>query len=175
MGLFLQPIKEGALGNIPTIAFYDTDSPMRYVDIGIPANNKGKHSIGCLFWLLARMVLQMRSTIRLGLKWDVMVDLFFYRELEEAKQQEEEEAPAGDYAITDYNPGAIAADGQWPGTIDQSWTDAVPQPIPTVPGINWGASPSTDAPGSSQIRPRILKSLKLVLNCENLNQLRPSR
>lgn len=46
---------------------------MRYVDIGIPANNKGKHSIGCLFWLLARMVLQMRGTIAPGQKWDVMV------------------------------------------------------------------------------------------------------
>ena len=69
----------------------------------------------------------------------MQVDLFFYREPEEAKQQEEEEAPAGDYAITDFNAGAIAADGQWPGTIDQSWSDAVPQPIPAAPGVNWGA------------------------------------
>ncbi|KAL9228489.1 hypothetical protein vseg_004066 [Gypsophila vaccaria] len=140
-----QPIKEAALGNIPTIAFCDTDSPMGYVDIGIPANNKGKHSIGCLFWLLARMVLQMRGTIRPGQKWDVMVDLFFYREPEEPKETEDEETTAvADYGMPDYAAGALGATPADNWGNDGQWTSDVSVPVPAE-GVEWSAAPVAPA------------------------------
>jgi len=85
-----QPIRESTYVNIPVIAFCDTDSPVKNVDVVIPANNKGKHSIGVLYYILARMVLQMRGSLAVGQPWDVMVDLFFYRDPEEVEKQQQE-------------------------------------------------------------------------------------
>lgn len=88
-----QPIRESSYVNIPTIAFCDTESPLRYVDVAIPCNNRSIHSIGIMYWLLAREVLRMRGTLNREEAWEqkVMPDLFFYREPEEVKKQEEAE------------------------------------------------------------------------------------
>jgi translation initiation factor 2 subunit 2 len=50
-----------------------------------------------MYWLLSREVLRMRGTIPRSVPWDVQVDLFFYRDTEEATKTETkaaEPAPA---------------------------------------------------------------------------------
>lgn len=116
-----QAVLEASYVNIPVIALCDTDAPLRYIDCAIPCNNKGRHSIGLMYWLLAREVLRMRGVIARQSPWDVMVDLFFYRDPEEqerdevaAKETVKETAADGEYA-------AETAGGDWEGNAGGQW------------------------------------------------------
>lgn len=113
-----QAIREASYVNIPVIALCDTDSPLKYVDVAIPTNNKSKHSIGLIWWMLAREVLRLRGTIGRGPSdWNVMVDMFFYRDPEEIERETLEKA-----ALASAEAGAsVEIGGQDAQNVGSDW------------------------------------------------------
>jgi len=132
-----QPVTEGSYVNIPVIAFCNTDSPLRYVDIAIPCNNKGPNSIGLMWWMLAREVLRLRGNIPRESPWEIMPDLYFYRDPEEAEK--EEQAQEG----KDKAEEAWAGDQPQQPVADWSSEAALVAPVPIQSGFgtteDWGA------------------------------------
>lgn len=83
-------IIESSYMNIPVIALANTDSNLQFVDVAIPCNNKSTESISMIFWLLAREVQYLTGKLNRGEEWNVIVDLFYYKTLEQAQKYQEE-------------------------------------------------------------------------------------
>lgn len=133
-----QPVTEGSYVNIPVIAMCNTDSPVKFVDIAIPCNNKSQHSVGLMWWMLAREVLRLRGTISREVPWDVVVDLFFYRDPEEAEKEEQAALEAKQTAA------AVPKDTGYEAQPDWSAEMTVPAPAPEA--ADWASEAIPVAP-----------------------------
>lgn len=127
------------------IAFCDTDASLKFVDVAIPTNNKSRHSIGLMWYLLCREVLRLRGTVPRGPTgpsgWDVLPDLFFYRDPEEEKAREDAEKLAADAAGAEGAGDAVAA-------VDSEWNagataDAIFAAQPSGDNLDWTADATT--------------------------------
>jgi small subunit ribosomal protein SAe len=133
-----QAIKEASYVNIPVIGLCDTDSPTEFVDVAIPTNNKGRHAIGLIWWMLAREVLRLRGTLASReVDWDVVVDLYFYRDPEAEENKEggdETKAPGADEVGTGLVETGFASN-------NAEWGDAA---APAAPGVEGAAQPDAN-------------------------------
>jgi small subunit ribosomal protein SAe len=93
---------ESSYVNIPIIALCNTDNNLAYVDCAIPCNNRSKKSLAMVFWLLTREVLRLKG--ELVDSFDVLPDLFMYRNVEKKTEVQEEAAQeeGADYGQEDY-------------------------------------------------------------------------
>ena len=58
-----QALREAVNIGIPVVALCDANNELKYVDLAIPANNKGRRSLALVFWLLTREVLKATNVI----------------------------------------------------------------------------------------------------------------
>jgi small subunit ribosomal protein SAe len=146
-----QPVTEAAYVNLPVIALCNTDSPLRYIDIAIPCNNKSIHSVGLMWWMLTREVLRLRGVVSREQPWEVMPDLYFYRDPEET---EKEEPTVADQKKDDYVQEYNAADA-YPQEQVTEWGADVPAAVPVQQGYkapgpeDWSATDTGEWAGGS--------------------------
>ncbi len=57
-------VMDAVKAGVPVIALCDTNNQANNIDLVIPCNNKGKKSLGLLFWILAREYLKAKGTIK---------------------------------------------------------------------------------------------------------------
>ncbi|KAK1922091.1 putative 40S ribosomal protein S0 [Papiliotrema laurentii] len=151
-----QAIREAAYVNIPVIAFCDTDASLKFVDVAIPTNNKSRHSIGLMWYLLCREVLRLKGSVPRGPTgpsgWDVLPDLFFYRDPEEIEREAAEKAAA---AAEANGQDADAAAAGASGAVQAEWdagnaADAVFAAQPADQTLDWSNDAQAGADWSAE-------------------------
>ncbi len=71
-----QAVKEASTTNVPIVALCDTDNWIKFVDLVIPCNNKGRRALALVYFLLAREYLKEKGLIKSNEEFNYKVSDF---------------------------------------------------------------------------------------------------
>ena len=71
-----QALREAVNIGIPVLALCDANNDLKYVDLAIPANNKGRRSLALVYWLLTREVVKAKNIITKDDEFSLELDEF---------------------------------------------------------------------------------------------------
>jgi len=134
-----QPIVEASYVNMPVISFANINSSLRGVDIAIPCNTEGKYSIALMYWMLAREVLRLSGRLTREKEWEVMVDMFVYRDAEEQEKQTEDQASGARFFSSQQQE--VEWDGEQPEGGEEAYGTGDAQVWES--NQQWGGAPET--------------------------------
>jgi small subunit ribosomal protein S2 len=69
-------VKDALNVGLPIIGLCDTNNQVNNIDLVVPCNNKGKKSLGLIFWLLAKLYLEKKGLINKGQAFEYSVEQF---------------------------------------------------------------------------------------------------
>lgn len=69
-------VRDAVKASMIIVALCDTNNESNYLDLVVPCNNKGKKSIGLLFWILAKEYLKSRKLISSDEEMKIKLDKF---------------------------------------------------------------------------------------------------
>lgn len=71
-----QALREAVNIGIPVLALCDANNDLKFVDLAIPANNKGRRSLALVYWLLTREVVKAKNIITRDEEFSLELDEF---------------------------------------------------------------------------------------------------
>jgi len=71
-----QPLKEAVSVGIPIVGICDANNETKYIDVVIPANNKGRKSLATIYWLISRELAKERGLLEKDEDFDYSIEDF---------------------------------------------------------------------------------------------------
>ncbi|KAL0263916.1 UNVERIFIED_CONTAM: hypothetical protein PYX00_011247 [Menopon gallinae] len=110
-----QTVVEASYVNTPCIAFCNSDNSLSMVDVAIPMNNRSPLSIGCGFYLFAKVIKYIKGEGSFDVDVRSEIEFYFYRDPVELDliAQEQKEKKEADFQVKEAASENPVETSQW--------------------------------------------------------------